>query len=101
MFGFFKRTKRKFRCNRYNEDSQWQYLDWNLGRNADHTNIENTYPLDITPKPKDFEKEGKSAHTEVNKRSRRKEAHDDDSVGCDGGKEGGGGGGNGDEEGGA
>lgn len=47
------------------------------------TNIENTYPLDITPEPKDSEE---GAHTGVNKRSRRKEAHDDDdSAGCDGG----------------
>lgn len=65
---------------------------WNLDRNADHTNIENTYPLGITPEPKDS-KEG--AHTGVNKRSRRKEAHDDDSMGCDGGV------GGGDERGGA
>lgn len=47
------------------------------------TNIENTYPLGITPEPKDSEE---GAHTGVNKRSRRKEAHDDDdSAGCDGG----------------
>lgn len=83
---FSRRTKRKCRCNRYNEDSQWQYLGWNLGRNADHTNIENTYPLDITPEPKDSEE---GAHTGVNKRSRRKEGHDDDSMRCDGGVGGG------------
>lgn len=47
------------------------------------TNIENTYPLGITPEAKDSEE---GAHTGVNKRSRRKEAHDDDdSAGCDGG----------------
>lgn len=37
--------------------------------------------MDVTPEPKDSEE---GAHTEVNKRSRRKEAHDDDSGGCDG-----------------
>lgn len=90
MFGFPDTYKEEIPlCNGYNEDSPWQYLGWNLGRNADHTNIENTYPLGITPEPKDS-KEG--ARTGVNKRSRRKEAHDDDSAGCNGRAGGGGGG---------